>query len=358
MQLQPNTPEELAAALQECADSGRGIRLGGNFSKDRMGGPIAPADVTISTSTMNRVLIFEPRDLTISVEAGMSWTALTRLLDDHQMMVPLDPPAFASATVGGVVASNSSGPRRRGYGTARDVVIGMKFATLEGRIIQSGGMVVKNVAGLDMAKLMIGSFGTLTAIVSVNFKLAPKPPESLTFLFQCPTLEATMAVRNRLIRGVVQPVALDILNPDAAAALDLDGWVVLAQAAATGAVVARWRSELSDAAEIDNRIWERVRELAPSWTGAVIRISCTLEGVADAFRAWSGPMLARAGNGVCYGFAPEGAGVPQGVRGLVEWGGGPDAWPATDSDFPVMQKVKNMLDPRALLNRGRLYGRI
>src|SRR5688572_19684403 len=190
MQLQPTTPEELAAALQECADPGCGIRLGGNFSKDRMGGPIAPADVTISTSTMNRVLIFEPRDLTVSVEAGMSWTALTRLLDDHQMMVPLDPPAFASATVGGVVASNSSGPRRRGYGTARDVVIGMKFATLEGRIIQSGGMVVKNVAGLDMAKLMIGSFGTLAAIASVNFKLAPKPPESLTFLFQCSTLEA------------------------------------------------------------------------------------------------------------------------------------------------------------------------
>ena len=86
-------------------------------------------------------------------------------------MVPLDPPFSAGATVGGVVASNSSGPRRRLYGTARDLVIGMQFATLEGKLVQSGGMVVKNVAGLDMAKLMIGSFGTLAAIAVVNFKL-------------------------------------------------------------------------------------------------------------------------------------------------------------------------------------------
>ena len=81
-----------------------------------------------------------------------------------------------------MIASNGSGPRRRLYGTARDLVIGMKFATLEGKLVQSGGMVVKNVAGLDMAKLMIGSFGTLAAIAVVNLKLAPAPEVERSFL--------------------------------------------------------------------------------------------------------------------------------------------------------------------------------
>src|SRR5437764_13312898 len=97
-------------------------------------------------------------------------------------MSTLDPPCGAEASVGGILAANSSGPRRRLYGTARDLVIGMQFATLEGKLVQSGGMVVKNVAGLDMAKLMIGSFGTLAAIAVANFKLLPMPEAESTFL--------------------------------------------------------------------------------------------------------------------------------------------------------------------------------
>ena len=102
-------------------------------------------------------------------------------------MIPLDPPfsdraaeraAFSErATMGGIVAANTSGPRRRLYGSARDMVIGMTFATLEGKLIRTGGMVVKNVAGLDMGKLMIGSFGTLAAIATLNFRLYPSPRE-------------------------------------------------------------------------------------------------------------------------------------------------------------------------------------
>ena len=99
-------------------------------------------------------------------------------------MIPLDPPFAANATVGGVVATNGSGPRRRLYGTARDSIIGMKFITLDGDVVGSGGMVVKNVAGLDMAKVMIGSFGTLAAIAVLNFKLHSMPAATATFLFQ------------------------------------------------------------------------------------------------------------------------------------------------------------------------------
>src|SRR4029077_15887594 len=127
--------------------------------------------------------------------------------------VPLDPPFAEGATVGGVISANCSGPRRRLYGTARDLVIGMQFATLEGKLAHSGGMVVKNVAGLDMAKLMIGSFGTLAAIAVVNFKLMPAPEGERSFLLPFDSIEAAMAVRNRILQSPLQPAAIDLLNP-------------------------------------------------------------------------------------------------------------------------------------------------
>ena len=165
-----------------------------------MAGPVEAADATISTAAMTRVLQYEPADLTISVEAGMRWADLTALLAGNQQMIPLDPPFAGSATVGGVVAANTSGPRRRLYGTARDVIIGMKFATLEGKLVQSGGMVVKNVAGLDMAKLMIGSFGTLGGDRSGEFQAGSDPGRHANFR-SCRhrTLEDAIATRDRIV---------------------------------------------------------------------------------------------------------------------------------------------------------------
>jgi glycolate oxidase FAD binding subunit len=167
--LQPSTSEKLREALHAAGASRRTVEIFGANSKYLMAGPVAPADIRISTIAMKRMLQYEPRDLTVSVESGMLFSELNATLARHGQMIPLEGPYGESATVGGVVAANISGARRRLYGTARDLVIGMKFATLDGKLVQSGGMVVKNVAGLDMGKLMIGSFGTLAAIASVNF---------------------------------------------------------------------------------------------------------------------------------------------------------------------------------------------
>ena len=168
-----------------------------------MAGPVEPADVAVTTMSLRGVLQYEPRDLTISVAAGVSWCEFTHLLAENRQMVPLDPPFADGATVGGVISANCSGPRRRLYGTARDLVIGMQFATLEGKLVKSGGMVVKNVAGLDMAKLMIGSFGTLAAIAVVNFKLQPMPEVERSFLLPFDSLAAAIAARNRHPEGPV-----------------------------------------------------------------------------------------------------------------------------------------------------------
>src|SRR5580698_3923540 len=203
--LLPESPEQLAESLCAVASAHRTIRLGGSFSKDRLGGAPQPADVVISTSRLNRLLQYDPRDLTVSVQAGMRFAELERILAEHRQMLPLDPGWAEDSTVGGVVAANLSGPRRRLYGTARDMVIGMTFVILEGKLVQSGGMVVKNVAGLDMAKLMVGSFGTLAAIAVVNFKVFPMPEASRTFVAEFAAAAEAFAERDRILSSVLQP---------------------------------------------------------------------------------------------------------------------------------------------------------
>jgi glycolate oxidase FAD binding subunit len=295
--LRPGSEKELAQKLADCAGARRTIRLGGHFSKESL--VPAPAEVTISTCTMRRVLDYEPRDLTISVEAGLPWRELSQLLAANRQMVPLDPPWFESATVGGVVATNFSGPRRRLYGAARDLVIGMRFATLEGSVVQSGGMVVKNVAGLDMAKLLIGSWGSLAAIAVVNFKLNPMPPETRTFVQQFDSADAAFDERDRILRSVLQPAALDVLNPAAAALFELaPRFTLLLQAGGSPAVLKRYASELPRAGVIDCAVWEQIREFVPR-TGAR-RVTSTITGVQGVLRDASGPAIARAGSGIAY----------------------------------------------------------
>ena len=170
--------------LRRCAREEASIESGGAFSKRLAGGPVADATYRLATARLNRLRAYEPADLTVSVEAGMPFSELSRTLAEGDQILPLDPPFAESATVGGVIATDSSGRRRRRYGTARDMVIGMRFATLDGKLVSTGGMVVKNVSGLDMGKLMIGSFGTLAVITSVNFKVFPRPESSRTFAFR------------------------------------------------------------------------------------------------------------------------------------------------------------------------------
>ena len=350
---------------------GRTIQLGGAGTKTAMAGPVEPSDdATSRPSAMTRVFQYEPADLTISVEAGMRWTDLTALLASNQQMIPLDPP-FAdrqrsvewSLRTRAARAGVSSAPRATS-------IIGMKFATLEGKLVQTGGMVVKNVAGLDMAKLMIGSFGTLAGIAVANFKLAPTPAVSRTFILSFPDLQSAMAMRDRTLKGVLQPAALDVVNPAAAQRLGLDGYCVLMQTGGSEAVMERY-SRNSAGAEVreDDSLWTRVREFTPDWlrehpNGAVVRQSTTLQGVSDALSRATGPALARAGNGVIYVYYSDAAEAQVGgAKGAIEFSPEPvkrslALWPEPGSDFPVMQKVKQLFDPKLLLNRGRLYGRI
>ena len=274
----PQTAEELAEALHRAETGGQTIALCGGGTKRRMAGPIEPADESISTAGLGRVREYEPLDLTISVEAGLPWRELCRTLAANRQMVPLDPPFGGEATVGGVIATNSSGPRRRLYGTARDLVIGMQFATLEGRLVQSGGMVVKNVAGLDMAKLMIGSFGTLAAITSVNFKLIPAPEAECSFLLPFESCAGALEARNRILHSALLPAAIDLLNPVAGTTLGNRAWILAVRVGASAVSVERYEREMARLAEgvafegaAHEKLWRHVEDFTPRF----------LEGHAD-----------------------------------------------------------------------------
>lgn len=379
----PSTPQELADTLRRFALHDRTVVLQGNGSKRLMGGPIEFADEVVSTSGLRAVRQYEPNDLTISVEAGLPWADFTALLAEHRQMVPLDPPGARTATVGGVIATNSSGSRRRLYGTARDLVIGMTFATLEGKLVDSGGMVVKNVAGLDMAKLMIGAFGTLAAIASVNFKLVPVPESERSFLIAFPDLDAAIVARNRILNGALQPAAIDLLNPAAGETLGNGSWLLAIRAGGNTAAVDRYERELAgmgDALAFDGErqqtLWNHIGDFTPWYLGshpdgAAVRVSCTLKELAGVAGSLPGPGIARAGSGVVYGYFPRAEDAASWLAGpgrkagaaVIEYSPDPwkrtaELWPSPGGDLELMRRVKALFDPANLLNRGRLYRRI
>jgi glycolate oxidase FAD binding subunit len=381
--LAPSTPAELAQALSEAAAQKRTIALEGNSSKRLMAGPRELADVEITTCALRAVVQYEPYDLTISVQAGLPWFEFTTLVAKNRQMVPLDPPFAATATVGGVIAANSSGPRRRLYGTARDLVIGMTFATLEGKLVETGGMVVKNVAGLDMAKLMIGSFGTLAAIAAVNFKLLPMPEAERSFLLPYRSAAEAVAIRDGILASPLQPSAVDLLNPAAAASFGGSEWLLAVRTSGSSVAIRRNEAEIAHVAgrlavetECPETFWPEVRNFTPEFLnrrpdGAVVRVSCTLKDLPAVMESFPGPAVARAASGVCYGYfdqAEDTAGWFAGASGLgwkavIEFA--PEArkrtlelWPSPGGDFELMRRIKALFDPSNLLNRGRLYRRI
>lgn len=367
----PTTPTHLAELMQDCQNSRQRIEISGARTKVRMGGPVVDSDIRIETKALNRILAYNPRDLTISVEAGIRYSDLTAALSEHKQFLPIEPPFASEATIGGVLATHSSGYRRRLFGTVRDLVIGMQFATLDGKIIQSGGMVVKNVAGLDFAKLLTGSFGTLACITVVNFKLMPHPAGARTFLYQNVSAREVFARRDAILKSVLQPSGIDVLNPVAASRLGLEAqWSLLMEALGSDTVLARYQKELPEYSVIDNDIWLRVREFTPAWLAEyteahVLRLSCQLMEMESRMTALpaASAAIGRGGNGIIYAHSYASADLPDGAKGLIDFS--PSSrpakerlWPSPGNDFFLMEKIKHQFDPQALLNPGRLYGRI
>ncbi|GAB4201703.1 MAG: FAD-binding oxidoreductase [Roseiflexaceae bacterium] len=224
----PASLEELSAVVRAATELRASITPWGGGTQQQIGAPPARLDLVLRTGLLDRVLVHEPDDLTISVEAGMTLGALRRHLAGFGQMLPLDPPLPEQATIGGLIATAADGPRRATYGTLRDLLIGITVVEVGGRVSRAGGMVVKNVSGFDMMKLYHGSFGTLALIVAANFKLLPLPRAAGTLRCIFATAEVAYACLEELLAGQLTPTAVELLNQAALEQIGLEGaWGLL-----------------------------------------------------------------------------------------------------------------------------------
>ncbi len=210
--LAPATPEELAAILRHASAHGLAVVPWGGGTRQQIGRAPARYDIALSTHALSKIVEYHPADLVITVEAGVTLGAIQAELARHGQWLPWDVPLAAQASVGGLLASGAVGSLRLGYGPPRDWTLGMCVALGDGRLVRSGGKVVKNVAGYDTHKLQIGALGTLGVIVEATFKLAPLPECRQTILaaFTDPHLPGRAI--EQLRTAPLQPIALVALN--------------------------------------------------------------------------------------------------------------------------------------------------
>ena len=229
----------------------------GGCTKLGIGSPPARYDIALDLSRMNRVLAYDPHDLTLGVEPGVRIEDLLRTLAEKKQFLPLAVPFSDRATIGGIVAANSSSPLRHAYGAVRDFCLGMEFVTGEGAQAKSGGRVVKNVTGYDLHKLLIGSLGTLAVITRVNFRTFPMPQAQGTFVASFSSAEAAFDFCRAVSHSVLTLQMVEVANPGAAALIfsgeisariEPRTWTVVLSAAGQPAVVDRHERELSQLA--------------------------------------------------------------------------------------------------------------
>ena len=271
----PESPEELAQILADASRDRQLIVLRGGGSKLGWGRVPSRVDLVIGTEKLNRLLAHRHGDMTVTAQAGMPLAELNRRLAEHRQYLPIES-AFEPATIGGIVATNDSGPTRHRFGTPRDLLIGVTLAMTDGRLVKAGGTVVKNVAGYDLGRLVSGSHGTLAAIVDATFKLLPIPLASTT-------LVATYADGNALAHDVTVLSGSQVELSAFDMSVSTGGrWILLmrmaSSPAATAAQAAETRRLLSSApaavsGDEEQSLWDE--QIRAPWAegGTIVRLS-------------------------------------------------------------------------------------
>lgn len=398
--LEPADATELAEVVRRAyVDRSPLYIVGGGTSLD-FGLPAKDAGTALSTRRLNRVIDYPARDLTVTVEAGVTMQELATLLAGERQRLPIDVPQFDRATIGGVIATNFNGPRRYGQGTVRDHVIGITAVDGRGETYKGGGRVVKNVAGYDFCKLLTGSLGTLGVITQVTLKLKPMVEQSR--LMACAVADANDAERMLAALSASQttPAAIELLagpawRENAALAtlgeLPATGMYIVAGLEGTAAEVDWMCSRLStEWSELgvempfvlgnSSDLWRDLIEFpAEGESPLVLKASVVPSGttaIVEAARAIDPEcsIQAHAGNGVVIvkfskfpeqglsralvgGLQPVAAKF-QGSIGVLSNPSGSEmthqsAWGGIDAPFDLMTEVKRQFDPADVLNRGR-----
>jgi FAD/FMN-containing dehydrogenase len=226
----PDTPDALSLVCRLAHEEGWKIRVEGRgtwLPSD------APADLVVSTRGLEQVVSVSPADLVATVQAGTPLEVLRRRLADYGMWLALDPPGRPERSIGSVVATGTAGPLRHGFGPVRDHVLGCSVATGDGRLVNAGGKVVKNVAGYDLTKLQVGGFGGFGIIAEVHLRLRALPRADVTLIARG-TRDALTSSARDLIAANMLPAALELLSPALAAEAE---WILAARFVGTEATV-------------------------------------------------------------------------------------------------------------------------
>ncbi|HKG33830.1 MAG TPA: FAD-binding oxidoreductase [Gemmatimonadales bacterium] len=244
----PDSPDALSLVCRLAHEEGWKIRVEGRgtwLSSD------APADLVVSTRGMEEVVSVSPADLVATVQAGAPLEVLRRRLADYGMWLALDPPGRPERSIGSVIATATAGPLRQGFGPVRDHVLGCTVATGDGRLVNAGGRVVKNVAGYDLTKLQVGGFGGFGIIAEIHLRLRALPRADVSLLARGARDVLTSGARD-VVAANLLPAALELLSPALAAEPD---WVLAARFVGTEAAVQADVRRLGSAADLN---WQQL----------------------------------------------------------------------------------------------------
>jgi glycolate oxidase FAD binding subunit len=398
----PTTQAELQQFLtQNFAGPKRALApVGGRTALD-FGGPLSKPAVTIDMSRLERVVDFPARDMTITVEAGIRIDRLAEVLKAEGQRLPIDIAQPSRATLGGAMAANTSGPRRFGCGTFRDYVIGLTAVTADGRVFHSGGRVVKNVAGYDLCKLLVGSLGTLAVVTQLTLKLKPLPESSVLVWTSFNNLADLDAAVAGLMTSQTRPVSIETLNSRAAALIENQARVGLP----TGVFIlivgyegsaretdwqaetlrrelgARGSKEVSVARDANaDRLWTALTEFPVCMDESLAFQASLLPSMVAQFAEQASrfgiSLLSHAGNGTVIGKLAEDArdasraaeilsllselasrcgGYLMLLRGDPRWKAALPVGGSPADSHALMRKLKQAFDPEDLLNPGRMF---
>jgi glycolate oxidase FAD binding subunit len=408
----PGSAEEISKVLIYANANKLTVVPRGNGTKMAAGGIPRNVDLVLSLLRLNRIIDYDEANLSLSVQAGITLAAVQKKLakGGKGNFLPLDPPFTEKATIGGITATNSSGPKRYLYGTARDLLLGIKAVSPDGNIVTFGGKTMKNVSGYDMTKLMIGSWGGLGIITEITTKLLPLPEASATLLVSFGDLAAAGKYIRKIVHSTLLPSAVELINGKAAERLGEKSKYLLAFSL-EGVVeaVARQITEISESAKQDGAaevkvlkgtkektFWIRVRDfgcaLEKEFASPVIlksnfviskhvELMAKYEKITQAAGVGSA-FICHAGNGILYTYILEKTGASAKVSGLIEVIGKLtteavkdegnlivescprelkekiSVWGQPRHDQILMRRLKEKMDPEGVLNPGRFVGGI
>ena len=403
--VRPSDADGVAAVMAWANRTGAAVYPSGGRTAALLGNPPARPGIALDLTGLNRVVDFQPADLTVSVQAGVTLAQLNEVLAQDGKHVPMAAPLSDEATVGGTLATGLSGPLRSAYGLPRDWLIGISVVGADGTRTKAGGKVVKNVTGYDLNRLYTGSLGTLAVITEATFKLAPAPTDWAVIVAAFSGVDAAAAAAQNLQGQFYAPLGLHVLTGEATQRIA----PAMAGSALSVAISGGRPASMKRRVEETTGLWAPVADTVHVARGdeadGIIRALTDLPADIDSPPAICVRINARPsdlGEVLAFADMPPGQGPPPSVVADVGFGGGRllwwddaasadpeelaarlrriqsaaadlgggaivercpddakahlDVWGAEPSGMQIMRRLKRQFDPRNILNPGRFVG--